>query len=93
LGENINEYSVMARDTLRQGAAALQSVGMPHAHAQVGSIGILHARLLLQSVVNAFADSFYYQAVIGAIALILVSLFARGRAIAAVIRWAVHMTR
>jgi DHA2 family multidrug resistance protein len=93
LGEKINEYNLVAQDALRQGATALQSVGMPHAHAQSGSIAMLHARLLLQSVVNAFADTFFYQAMIGAIALVLVTFFARGRAMTAGVRWAVHMTR
>jgi DHA2 family multidrug resistance protein len=93
LGENINEYNLMAQDALRQGAAVLQSVGLPHAHAQAGSIGILHARLVIQSVVNAFADTFFYQAMIGAVALILVTFFARGRAMTAAVRWAVQMTR
>jgi hypothetical protein len=56
-------------------------------------MGILHAPLLIQSIVNAFADTFAYQALVGAAALILVSFFARGRAITAGVRWAVHMTR
>jgi DHA2 family multidrug resistance protein len=93
LGENINDYNLLAQDALRQGATALQSVGMPHAHAQAGSMGILHARLLLQSVVNAFADTFYYQAIIGTVALILVTFFARGRGITAGVRWALQMVR
>jgi DHA2 family multidrug resistance protein len=93
LGENINDYNLPAQEALRQGAAALRSVGVPHALAQAGSIGILHGRLLLQSVVNAFADTFFYQAMIGAVALLLVTFFARARAITAGVRWAVHMTR
>lgn len=93
LGENINQFNLMAQDALRQGASALQSVGFPHAQAQAGSMGILHARLLVQSIVNAFADTFAYQAVVGAAALILVTFFARSRAITTGVRWAVHMTR
>jgi MFS transporter, DHA2 family, multidrug resistance protein len=93
LGESINTYSTLAQDALRQGATALQSIGMPHAQAEAGSMGILHARLLVQSIVNAFADTFFYQAMMGALALILVVFFARGRALAAGFRWAVHMTR
>jgi DHA2 family multidrug resistance protein len=92
LGENINDYNLMAQDALRQGATVLQSIGLSHAQAQAGSMGILHARLLIQSVVNAFADTFFYQAMIGAVALILATFFARG-AITATVRWAVHMTR
>jgi MFS transporter, DHA2 family, multidrug resistance protein len=93
LGENVNEYNQMAQDALRQGAAALQSIGLPHVQAQAGSMGILHARLLVQSIVNAFADTFFYQAIIGAVAVILVIFFARGRALTAGFRWVVHMTR
>lgn len=93
LGENINVYSTLVQDALRQGAAALRSVGMPHAQALGASMGVLHSRLLIQSIVNAFADTFAYQAMLGVVALILVTFFARGRAITAGVRWAAHMTR
>lgn len=93
LGEHVNEYSRLAQDAFRQGAAALQSTGIPHVQAQAGAVGLLHARLVLQSVVNAFANTFAYQAMIGAGAVILVTFFARGRAISTGIRWAVHATR
>jgi DHA2 family multidrug resistance protein len=93
LGENINDYNTLAQDAFRQGTVVLQSVGMPHVQAEAGSMGILHARLLIQSIVNAFADTFFYQAMIGAVAVALVIFFARGRALAAGYRWAVQMTR
>jgi DHA2 family multidrug resistance protein len=93
LGENVNDYNTFAQDAFRQGAVALQSIGMPHAQAEAGSMGLLHTRLLVQSIVNAFADTFFYQAMIGAVALILVIFFARGHALAAGFRWAVHITR
>lgn len=93
LGENVNTYNTAAQEAFRQGAAVLQSIGMPHAQAEAGSLGILHARLLVQSIVNAFADTFFYQAMVGAAALILVIFFARGRALAAGYRWLVHIAR
>jgi DHA2 family multidrug resistance protein len=93
LGENINQYNLMAQDALRQGAAAFQSAGFPHAQAEAASMGLLHGRLLIQSIVNSFADTFAYQAMVGAAALILVIFFARGRAISSGIRWVVQMTR
>ena len=93
LGEHVNDYNRLAQDAFRQGTAALQSIGMPHEQAQAGGVGLLHANLVLQSVVNAFADTFAYQALIGAVAVILVTFFARGRAVTTGIRWAVHAAR
>jgi MFS transporter, DHA2 family, multidrug resistance protein len=93
LGEQLNEYNPNVQEALRQGAAALRSVGLPRAQADAGAMGLLHARLTIQSVVNAFADTFAYQAVIGAVALFLVMFFARGRSLSAGVRWVVHGTR
>jgi DHA2 family multidrug resistance protein len=93
LGEGINQYNLMSQDAFRQGAAFLKSAGLPHAQADAGAVGLLHARLILQSVVNAFADTFAYQAVIGAFALFVVIFFARGRALKAGVRWVVQMIR
>ena len=93
LGENINEYNRQAQDAVRQTAAGLQFAGMLHAQAHAGAVGVLHARLLIQSIVNAFADAYVYQAMSGATALILVTFFARGRVVAAGFRWISHMTR
>lgn len=93
LGERINAYNTMSQDAFRHGATLLQSTGLPHSQADAGAVGLLHARLLLQSVVNAFADTFAYQATIGAFALFLVIFFARGRAFKAGIHWIVQMTR
>jgi hypothetical protein len=73
--------------------SSLESIGMPHAQAVAGSMGILHGRLLIQSTVNAFADTFFYQTMIGVFALILVTFFARGRTLATGFRWIMHMTR
>ena len=93
LGERVNEYNPMVQESLRQGTSVLQHVGFPQAHAQAGAVGLLHADLVIQSVVNAFADTFAYQACVAAVALLLVIFFARGRAIATAARWAVHMIR
>ncbi len=93
LGERINEYNPASQDAFRHGATLLQSTGLPHVQADAGAVGLLHARLILQSVVNAFADTFAYQAAIGALALFLVIFFARGRAFKAGVHWVVQMTR
>jgi DHA2 family multidrug resistance protein len=93
LGERMNEYNPMFRESLRQGAGLLRHVGLPHAQAQAGGVGLLHADLVIQSIVNAFTDTFAYQACVGALALLLVIFFARGRAIATAVQWAVHVTR
>jgi DHA2 family multidrug resistance protein len=93
LGEGINEYNFLSQDAFRHGAALLQFRGIPHAQSVAGAVGLLHERLVLQSVVNAFADTFAYQAAIGALALFVVIFFARGRAIKAGMQWVVQMTR
>ena len=93
LGEGINDYNLLSQDAFRRGAALLQSAGLPHAQSDAGAVGLLHARLVLQSVVNAFTDTFAYQAAIGALALFLVIFFARGRAFKAGMHWVVQMTR
>jgi len=93
LGERINEYNPLSQDAFHQGAAFMQSAGVPHLPSDAGAAVLLHARLVLQSVVNAFADTFAYQAAIGALALFLVVFFARGRAFKAGVHWVVQMTR
>lgn len=93
IGERINEFNPMVQESLRQGAGVLQHIGLPHAHAQAGAVGLLHADLVIQSVVNAFADTFAFQACVGALALLLVIFFARGREIRSAVQWAIHSTR
>jgi DHA2 family multidrug resistance protein len=93
LGERINQYNTLSQDAFRHGAVLLQAAGLPHAQADAGTAGLLHARLILQSVVNAFADTFAYQAAIGVFALFIVIFFARGRAFKAGMHWVVQMTR
>jgi DHA2 family multidrug resistance protein len=93
MSERINDFNPLVHESLRQGGGVLQYVGLPHAQAQAGAVGLLHADLMMQSVVNAFADTFAYQACIGVLALFLVIFFARGRAIATAVQWTVHITR
>jgi DHA2 family multidrug resistance protein len=93
LGESLNDFSLYMQDAMREQTATFLSTGLPPSHAAAASMGLLHARLQLQSVVNAFADTFAYQACIGAFALLLVIFFARGRAIKTAVNWAIHMTR
>jgi hypothetical protein len=83
----------MTQDTLREGSAALTWAGVPHAQADAASLALLHARLTVQSVVNAFVDTFRYQAALGIFALLLVLLFAQGHPITTARRWIVEMIR
>jgi MFS transporter, DHA2 family, multidrug resistance protein len=93
LGERINEYNLAAQDAIREGASALRSIGFPQSQADAGAVGLIHGRLLIQSVVNAFTDTFVYQAALGAFALLLLLFFARGRSLAAAVQWVVAMVR
>jgi DHA2 family multidrug resistance protein len=93
LGESLQDYSLGAQDAVREGSAVLRSTGLPPSQADAAAVGLLHARLTVQSVVNAFVDTFRYQAALGVAAFILVLLFARGRPLAGVRRWIVEMVR
>ena len=93
LGESLNRFSLATQDALRSGSAAFGSTGLPHSQADAAAMGLLHARLLVQSVVNAFVDTFRYQAALGAVALVLVLLFRRGRSLTTLRRWIVEMVR
>lgn len=93
LGEHLNEYNLAADEALRQGAAALCTLGLPPSHADAGAIGLLHGRLVVQSVVNAFADTFAYQAALGVFALVLLMFLARARPLEGAVQWAVVMVR
>ena len=92
LGEQINEYNQMAQESLRQGPGD-SSTSAFHMRSEAGAVGLMHANLVIQSTVNAFADTFAYQAVIGALALFLVCFFARGRSFKASVHWIVQMVR
>jgi DHA2 family multidrug resistance protein len=94
LGESLNEFNLVAQDALRDGAAAMRLSGLPHAQADAASMGLLHARLQLQSVVNAFDDTFTYQAAVGIAAFLLVLLLRRGRGPLVYLRhWIVEIAR
>jgi len=93
LGEGLNEYSLRAQDALHQGAAAFHAAGFPQAQAEAGAVGLLHARLVVQSVVNAFVDTYRYQTVLGVTALLVALFFARGRTLKTATRWVVNMVR
>jgi DHA2 family multidrug resistance protein len=93
LGESLNDYSLMTRDALHQHSAALAWAGVPPAQADAAALALLHARLSIQSVVNAFVDTFRYQAALGIFAFLLVLFFARGRPVAAARRWVVEIVR
>jgi DHA2 family multidrug resistance protein len=87
LGEHLNEYEVaggggsIVGNAIQQSAAALEAAGLPHADAQAGAMGLLHGRLMTQTVVNSFADTFRYQAAVGVAALVLIVLLGRGPAL------------
>jgi MFS transporter, DHA2 family, multidrug resistance protein len=93
LGESLNTYSLMTQDALHQASAALTWAGLPPAQADAAAMALLHARLTIQSVVNAFVDTFRYQAALGVFALLLVLFFARGHPVATARRWIVEMVR
>jgi DHA2 family multidrug resistance protein len=87
LGEHVNPYHLGAQEAMRQGAAAFRGAGFPQAQAQAAALDLLHRRLLLQSVVNALVDTYWYQVLIACAALLLLLIFAKGRAIASTLRW------
>jgi DHA2 family multidrug resistance protein len=93
LAERLNEFNPLAQEALHRGTTALQSVGYSHAQATAGAIGILHGELLIQSIVNAFADTFAYQAVLGIVALGLLLLFGKARSLVSGFQWIVNMVR
>jgi DHA2 family multidrug resistance protein len=93
LGEHLSEYEIaggapsVAGDALQLGTAALQAAGLPHADAQAGAMALLHGRLLTQTFVNAFADTFVYQAGLGVFALLLTVCLGRGELVKRAWRW------
>jgi DHA2 family multidrug resistance protein len=93
LGESLHDYSLATQDALHQTSNVLRWSGFADSQADAGGVGLLHGRLVVQSTVNAFVDTFRYQAALGAIALILVLLFKRGHPLTAARRWVVQMVR
>src|SRR5262249_39877949 len=95
LGEHLSEYEIaggapsVAGNALQQGAAALQAAGIPHADAQAGAMALLRGRLLGQAIVNAFADTFLYQAALGVVALLLIVCLGRATLVKRAWHWIV----
>jgi DHA2 family multidrug resistance protein len=93
LGEHFNVYNLAAQDALRQSAMLLRASGLSEPQASDGAMGILHGRLLIQSTVNAFADTFAYQTAVGLFALLLIVFLSRGKTLVNAFRWIVAMVR
>jgi hypothetical protein len=93
LGEHIDYYSSLLQEQLRIGAKALQGAGLSSSQADAASLGIVHGRLLQQSVVNAFMETFYYQAALGAFAIFLIFAFSYRHHVFAAVRWSSGLIR
>ena len=93
MAEGLTAYSLPAQDALRRTAAAFGYAGLPHASAAAAAVGVLHGRLVLQSVVNAFEDTFAYQAALGVVTVGLVLCFQKGDRLRAATRWVVLLGR
>lgn len=101
LGEHVSDYDIAGGaasvaeggNPLQQGAVALHAAGLPQADAQAGAMALLHGRLVTQAIVNAFADTFLYQAALGVVALLLIVCLGRGRQVKGAWRWVVEMVR
>lgn len=96
LGEGVNRYNLAFQEQLRSGALVPHAAGFSAGQAQGVSLGLIHGRLLVQSIVNAFADTFYYQAALAAFALLLIVAFSHRRHLITAWRWSaglIHSTR
>jgi DHA2 family multidrug resistance protein len=96
LGEHLSEYEISGHVTgsaLAQGMAALHAAGVSPGDADAASLVLLHGRLLVQTVVNSFRDTFVYQAGLGVVALALIVLLGRGRTAVDVWRWMTGWSR
>jgi DHA2 family multidrug resistance protein len=96
LGEHVNDYELHGQvdgDVVGQGMALLQAAGVPGSDAHAGAMGLVHARLQLQSIVNAFKDTFAYQAALGVTALALVVALGRGRMLSTAFYWIAQIAR
>jgi MFS transporter, DHA2 family, multidrug resistance protein len=96
LGEGVSKYNLAFQEQLRAGARVLHATGLPFDQAQGVSLGLIHGRLLVQSIVNAFTDTFYYQAVLAVIALVLIFAFSHLHHLKLAWRWSadlIHSTR
>lgn len=93
LGEHLTQSNLFAQDALQQGAASLRAAGLPEAAAEAGAAGLVHGRLVLQSTVNAFLDTYWYQVALGLFAMFLVLLFGRGSELRRLTRWTIDAVR
>ena len=91
LGEHLNLYDPHLQDAMFQGAALMHSQGF--AESQNAATALIHGQLLIQSTVNAFADTFAYQMALGVAALVLILFLARGRSLVNAVRWIVAVVR
>jgi DHA2 family multidrug resistance protein len=93
LGEHLTQSNLFAQDALQQGAASLRAAGLSEAAAEAGAAGLVHGRLVLQSTVNAFLDTYWYQVALGLFAMFLVLLFGRGSELRRLTRWTIDAVR
>ena len=89
LAERLTAFNSLTQDALHQSAMKFGYAGLPHASSSAAAVGLLHSRLILQSVVNAFRDTFAYQAVLGIAAIGLIVFFQRGGRLLIAARWIV----
>jgi DHA2 family multidrug resistance protein len=93
LGEFLSEPSLPAQDALHHGAAAFKAAGLAPSAAEAGSAAAIHGRLVLQSTINAFVDTYWYQFALGLIVMVLVLMFGRGSLLRRVTHWSVNALR
>ena len=93
LGEHLHDSSPSLHDALLQGAGALRAVGLPEESAQDASAVLLHGRLVLQSTMNAFVDTYWYQFGLGIFAIVLLLFFSRPPAVRRLWDWALQALR
>ena len=91
LGEHLNLYNPHLQEAMLQGSALMHAQGF--AQSQDAATALIHGQLLIQSTVNAFADTFAYQMALGITAFGLILLLARGRPLANAVRWIVAIIR
>jgi MFS transporter, DHA2 family, multidrug resistance protein len=93
LAERLTAFNPLSQEALRSTARQFAYRGLPHASSAAAAVGLLHGRLILQSVVNAFRDTFAYQAALGIAAICLVLFFRRGERWVMTARWFVLLGR
>jgi DHA2 family multidrug resistance protein len=93
LGEHLSTFNLPAQDALRQGTVLMHFKGFPESQASAGAVQLVHGRILIQSTVNAFADTFAYQAALGMLIVLLIALLSRGKSLVGALRWIVAVVR